>query len=432
MLVLLAACSGGETPGTDGKDPVEIEGEGWELFLTEAMVNDLKQQLDDPPALPQTAEQLNDYPAGMFAGKRPAYTLKDNSMQAAQIRYALDLLPDLEGTDKQEWDKYAQYLYSLFKEGYPAPEDYIRNWHWEHGEQQDGAAAPLARSNLHIQIVLDAGPRMTDRMGDYNQMEIVRQILSSFAEQVPAEIALSLWSYGDMERENQQENRSCGNGEQLYSSPTLNVPEFQQVLQQWEGQSEEASELSGVLDQIKQHQSTSDGTESDTTTLLYVISTGTAPCGGDPAASAAAFADPDLNTKLHLIGLQPDDQGHRQLREAAAAAQGWYSNAAGPQDLLYPFNQAADWAVRWSASHNNQDTRQTEDWNEMVDRWSKSWDERMRRQRGNMENALMYLNSEGKISNEAAPYLQQILMDQYEWTRQYAETKYMELKEQGS
>lgn len=432
-LLLLAACSDGEAPSPEQDDPAVIEdSDHWKTYLTEPMVERIHGQLDDPPPLPHSEEELYSYNAGIFAGKRPAYTLKDSSVQSAQVRYALDLISSDSGNiDEPDWDHYTEYLYSLFKESYPDPQESVRHWLWELGPDQDARTGPLTRNNFHIQVALDLSPPMHDKMGSYTYAEVGRMVISQFVEQLPEAASLSLWVFGG------EGNGACGPAELVYDAGQVDAAAVHDLLQKEESElalSPAGSGLSQLLESIQENSREAAEEENETTSLLYVISSGASPCSDQDAAAVEAFTDSYPSMKTHWIGYQVDADGKQHLQQIAEQSGGWYQSAAGPQDLLIMLQQASEWAGRWAAWQEHQNGGEEPsfpEWEDIVYEWSRQWDERSRRQRGNLENSLMYLNSEGAIPRDAFTYVQDFLIEQYDWLAEFHETRYEELKEQN-
>ncbi|WP_010274673.1 vWA domain-containing protein [Paenibacillus senegalensis] len=432
--LLLAACSEGEVTPPEPEGPAAIEHNDYaKSHLTESMIARIHHQLDNPPPLPQNEEELYKYNAGIFAGKRPAYTLKDSSVQSAQVRYALDLIADSEAVNESDWDHYTQYLYSLFKESYLSPLDSLRHWLWELGPQQDAASGPLATSSLHIQIALDLSPPMDDKMGEHTYAEVSRAVISQFVEQLPSDISFSLWLFGG----EMQPGAACGAADLIYDAEQVDPAAVHDLLQKDGSEavpSPEGSGLGQLLQAIQQKYKEASEIEKDKTTLLYVISSGASPCPEQDTAAAEAIAADYPRMKSHWIGYQVDAEGNRHLQQIAEVSDGWYQNAAGPQDLLIHLQQASEWAERWASwqEHKNGAAEpEVPVWDDVVYEWSRQWDERARRQRGNLENALMYLNSEDKIPRDAFAYVQNFLVEQYDWLTELHKTRYEELMKQN-
>lgn len=87
-----------------------------------------------------------------------------------------------------------------------------------------------------------------------------------------------------------------------------------------------------------------------TSNFVYVLSDGIETCEGDPVAAAKQLSTAGVGVDVNIVGFDVDRQAARQLRQAARAAGGSYTDARRADDLEDAFT-AYDWAA-WTRYYN--------------------------------------------------------------------------------
>src|SRR5699024_1399025 len=122
-----------------------------------------------------------------------------------------------------------------------------------------------------------------------------------------------------------------------------NEAEFQDVLDEFEpaGWTPLAKAIEEVTDEFEEF----DGEES--TNIIYIVSDGEETCGGDPVEAVEALADSDIQPVVNLIGYQASDDGIKQLKEMAKAADGNFIHATNQDQLNEEFERTKDLSKIW-------------------------------------------------------------------------------------
>lgn len=187
------------------------------------------------------------------------------------------------------------------------PEPYEIN---EGGEREEAPANAI--------ILLDASSSMLLYADGRLKMDTAKNAVSSFADTMGQKSAVSLYAYGHLGTQNDEDKElSCTGIEEIYPLGDYDDESFTQAMQEVEAKG--WTPLAGAIAKAREdHQQTT----GDIT--LYIVSDGAETCGGDPIAEAKAFAEAHPDGKVNVIGFQVDDQAESQLQAVAEAGGGSY------------------------------------------------------------------------------------------------------------
>ncbi|WP_173915314.1 VWA domain-containing protein [Halobacillus sp. Marseille-Q1614] len=202
------------------------------------------------------------------------------------------------------------------------------------GESGGGAEAPLPE--LNVQILLDASGSMAGQIDGEVKMDLAKEAITEFAEDLPENAKVSLRVYGHAGT-NQQDGKeeSCSTTEEVYALGSYNENQFNEALDQFSPTGytpiglaieEAAADLEGI-------------SGDDVQNVVYVVSDGEETCGGDPVEAAKALHSSDIGALVNIIGFDIADSERKALEAIAQAGEGEYLGADTAQDFRETFRE---------------------------------------------------------------------------------------------
>ncbi|WP_010678324.1 VWA domain-containing protein [Bacillus timonensis] len=178
-----------------------------------------------------------------------------------------------------------------------------------------------------VYILLDASGSMYGKVQGMQKMAIAKKAASRFASTVGNEKEISLVVYGHTGSNQEKDKQlSCSKIEDVYPLQKFNPEAFSDAVNKV--QAKGWTPLASAIDFVHKKTKT-----SSNNVTLYIISDGIETCGGDPVATAKAFANQHSNGAVNIIGFDVDAESENQLKAVASAGNGEYISANTIEEL---------------------------------------------------------------------------------------------------
>ncbi|MEC2057639.1 VWA domain-containing protein [Peribacillus psychrosaccharolyticus] len=306
--------------------------------------------------------------------------------------------------------------------------DYEPNFAEYEGKEQEEKIQNVA-------IHLDSSGSMIGAVRDGVKMDLAKKAIQSFGEDFPEDSYLSLRTYGHKgNNENSGKKLSCSSTELMYEPSHYDEGTFNEALNKFKptGWTPLANSVKAGYEDLKVK------ADENTSNSLFIVSDGIETCGGDPAAAAKELADSDLKVKVYIIGFNVDDEGQKQLKEAAKAGNGKYftvnSKIELENSLTNLLSEAkAGYKRNFSLSQYYTATNfHSVKLSKEVDELRTEFIERMRDETTFYIEAINELKNQGKIDNAQAESVENIVNERQEnvlaYITQLAEEAQMRIK----
>ncbi|KAB8139468.1 VWA domain-containing protein [Gracilibacillus oryzae] len=408
-LILLMACSeesseSEETEITRQKETTEESDINEEEENEE--VNDVSadNQIDDEntyPPIPTTFMESVEYPIiGEFSGTE----LPENLEEHDELMNLMEQFPIItEDTPEEEINQFTLYLFSLFREELTAPDIALDQWEAmgitppDEVDEGDGEAAVTVKQNYNMAILLDASGSMANLEGDQTRMQLAKDAIENFVQDLPEAANVSLYVYGHKGSSSESDRpASCEGIEEVYPLGNFDRNNFNKALDQFNpaGWTPMASAIEYVENDWKELQ----GEENINT--IYLVSDGIETCDGDPVAAIQSLKESNVAPLINIIGYQVDNEGAEQLREMAEAAEAKFIDAKSQEDLVAEFELTIDNAKIWSewAKDERKNVGDLKIYvREQIGQWSVEQKDIKSREFHNLEKVLEYMQDKEKI-----------------------------------
>lgn len=206
-----------------------------------------------------------------------------------------------------------------------------------------GAAPESLKVN--VQILLDASGSMGALLDGTPKMDLAKEAVQSFVNQLPDSINVSLRVYGH-EGTTAYEDRelSCMSTEEVYPLGPYEAEPFTEALQTFSpaGWTPLAASMIAAKDDLT----------DDAKNIVYIVSDGIETCDGDPVQAAKDLNQSSIGAMVNIIGFDVDDEGQQALKEVADAGEGIYETVQSHQELVHFFERERrrmrlEW-LKWS------------------------------------------------------------------------------------
>ncbi|QHS21776.1 VWA domain-containing protein [Virgibacillus sp. MSP4-1] len=360
--------------------------------------NILKQ---DVPSAPSNLPELINYPAGPFAGK----SYED---QMKQIERALDSFPELvdEEPIEAEVKLYWEQLLALFAEDFPDPANVVKKWEaFSFGNPESTDPKLQFKENYNVEIVLDASGSMGAYAGSKTRMELAKDAIREFAQQLPedANVGLRVYGYKGTGSEADKE-KSCNSNELFYDIQPYDEKVLRESMEKFKpaGWTPLADAITLAMRDLHEY----DGEHN--TNIIYIVSDGIETCNGNPVEAAENLATSDIMPIVNVIGLDVNSDGQKQLKNIADVSNGTYSLVKNQNQLTEEFQRTRNMADAWQEwkLDAKREVRQTSvDRMNMIRDFRGEWADRWKRERHSFHEAFEYLESNDYISREVSSAL---------------------------
>ncbi|SET34454.1 Ca-activated chloride channel family protein [Oceanobacillus limi] len=353
VVLFLAGCKEDEDTSSDDSQQTDTEEiEKKEDDIDESALD--KGEAEDQDVESSSVELLKDVssiPSNTLEvihqkeGKFTSIDIRDESIVDEVITEVQKLEPLSEDATDQELDTYFNYLYSLVAEDFPDPQDTIKKWEFgSYGDPDLPDTRFHFKENYNIEVLLDASGSMAAYIGDKTMMQIAKETIQDFMDQVPEEANVSFRVYGHKGTSSSDDKElSCEAIEQVYGYAPYEEDSFQEELDQIKpaGWTPLAEALKKAEEALAEYD-----TENHTN-LIYVVSDGVETCDGDPVQVAKSLSDSNAKPIMNIIGFNVDDEAHAQLKEMADVSGGIFSAANNQNELEDEFKRAEEVLEAW-------------------------------------------------------------------------------------
>ena len=356
----------------------------------------------DVDPLPQTIEEIVNYPIGKYAN----YT----NINEEIINELKTLQPLEERAAGYDFEKYFTYVYSLFKMNYPDPglimEEYSFNS--ENGSRDDIIQSEV----INVQFILDSSGSMASKMGSKSRMELAKDSIQKFASSLPedANVALRVYGHGGSNSE-QDKAKSCASNELVYSLQSYDATTLANALNAFKptGWTPLADAMRAALEDFKSVD------QQNSRNIIFIVSDGIETCNGNPVEAAKLLKDSGLSPIVNIIGFDLDHKGQSQLMEVAKAADGSYVNVKNQQQLSNEIKKTLDEIIKWNYWRTNASSSASEFYNKQLTKiygMNNEWTTIKVKENLNIQMALLKLKEFNIITNEQYSAMEQMRKEQ--------------------
>lgn len=352
MLTLLTACSDKQTD-TKQDDQKETsamkEAEDNKDSTDSKDETSIEEMLASLPEPTKTTVELANAEAGMFSGQDYDELTPE---QQKELLKQLKELPELgEEPTGEEIELYWRKLLNLFHEDYPNPAEVLDELEMESfGSPDIKDERYQFKENLNVEILLDASGSMANQIDGKTMMDIAKESIGEFAEDLPEGANVALRVYGHKGTGSDQDKElSCKSNELIYEMGDYNGEKLYSTLQTvkpagW-------TPLAAAIEEAKNDLLSYKGDTN--TNIIYLVSDGVETCDGNPVEQAKSLGDSDIQPIVNVIGFDLDAEGQNQLKEVAKSAKGLFSNARNQSELKEELDKAKQIAKKWDEWRNN-------------------------------------------------------------------------------
>ena len=175
------------------------------------------------------------------------------------------------------------------------------------------AATSLARAESNLLFVLDSSGSMWGQVDGVAKMTTAKTVLKRLMGDLPQNTRAGLMVYGHRKKSSCTDVELVAKVGTAQSSTTLQ--RLEKIVPR--GKTPIAYSLGEVRFAF-------DGTASDASNNVVLISDGIETCDGDPCAVAAELASENVNVKVHVVGFDIPDEDRAQLECIAEKGKGKY------------------------------------------------------------------------------------------------------------
>lgn len=329
---LMGGCSNKEEPKKADTNAVQVSKEQSPDKKTtesaEASTSIIEKEITEAPQIPKNINDLINQYAGPFSGDG----VYSNTLKADLEKKIQEFKPVPKDASEQDLDQLFNYMYSLVAEDYPDPETIIKKWQlYSFGNPNLPDDRYHFKENNHIEIILDASGSMAAKVNGKSKMELAKEAINHFLAAAPKDAKVSLRVYGHEGSNTDTDKKlSCSSTELIYGSKVYNQNEFGDALAKFQ-----PTGWTPIADSLKKAKEDLAPFDSKTNTnLVFLVSDGIETCGGNPVSAAKQLAESKIAPIVNVIGFDVDEEGQKQMREVADAADGIYTTVNNQKELL--------------------------------------------------------------------------------------------------
>lgn len=344
--------------------------------------------------LPQTIQEIVDYPIGEFAGNETSTT--DEGVQAK-----LAEIPAYEeSATEEDMDQLLSYLYSLYKMEYEDPTLIVDALQIANSPDSEAMPEEQKTDTFNVEIILDSSGSMANYIGSKTRMDLAKEAIKEFASSLPEEANIGLRVYGHKGTGSDADMQmSCESNELVYDMQAYNEEKLNASLDKFDpaGWTPVAQSLLEAKEDLSRF------TGENNQNIIYLVSDGMETCGGDPVAAAKEISDSNVSPVVNIIGFDVNNEGQTQLQDMADAAGGTYVNVKNQEQLTSEFNKTVDNSMKWlswKASQNMDVLSETVSQQMDIYSVTNGWTMRNYKESGLIRSSLQYLVNEEKLSSE--------------------------------
>jgi Ca-activated chloride channel homolog len=295
------------------------------------------------------------------------------------------------------------YDYLVYQLGSGMYKEYYKELvSYDHGfvmpELPEAADAEVTKQKkMNVVVLMDASGSMKQKVTGGVKMDLAKETIGKFMEQIPAEAQVSLLAYGHLGTgKNSDKAMSCAGVDAVYPLGEYKQEPFKESLNSFAASG--WTPLAGGIEKVATILESYNTEEYYN--MVYIVSDGIETCDGDPVAAAKKLQDENIKAKVNIIGFDVDDQGQQQLKKVADAGAGEYVTVQNQSELethvLKKWKPTIGQLV-WTQGVGLKETiKAMERMNNIFNPLYYATD----RERNRIRNAAYYLNTEELISEE--------------------------------
>ena len=177
------------------------------------------------------------------------------------------------------------------------------------------------QKKMNVVVLMDASGSMKGEIAGQTKMDLAKEAIAKFVEQIPAEANVALISYGHVGSSSESDKQaSCSAVESKYPLTAYQAGNFTDALNSFEAKG--WTPLAGAINKAGEILQTYASEEY--INLVYMVSDGIETCDGDPIAAAKQLQSEQIKAKVNIIGFDVDNEGQKQLKQVADSGGGEY------------------------------------------------------------------------------------------------------------
>ncbi len=301
----------------------------------------------DTEPLPTTMEELAKEPQGEYA--REIYNNKDGVMlEGAQLIEALgENAPSIsEQPTEAEIDHFFRESLKLVQDDFIGEEEILTQLKFQllgTPEVEDPRYA--FKEQLNISILLDASGSMAQPIGNKTKMDVAKETITAFMEELPSDANVALRVFGhEGTGADSDKALSCSSSDIIYGFDSYDKAAFAESLSSVKPAGWTPNGL--ALQKAQEDLQEFDG--ENNTNIVYLVSDGIETCETEPVKVAKTFYDSNIQPIINVIGFDVDGEGQNHLKEIATAAEGIYQTVKDQKELAAEFDKINDLAEAWA------------------------------------------------------------------------------------
>lgn len=351
MLLFLSSCQNQDDSKVNSKSTDEINQEVEEDEKAPKEDMEKTEEIGDKQILeseliplPQSIEDVLEYPRGKFAGFE-----KEDPAILEELQ-KMPVFP--KDASEEELEQLFHYLYSLFKDDYIDSRNVIESFQLGVTPNQKNIENLKDIERFNVEIILDASGSMAGKVGSKTKMTLAKESIQKYAATLSEHANVALRVYGHKGSNNKKDQAlSCSSSELIYPLQRYDQDSLNQALHSFQptGWTPLAYSMQEAIKDFEKVDL------AKSRNIIYIVSDGVETCDGDPIKAAKELKQSGLSPVVNIIGFDVDQEGQEQLKKVAEAAGGNYTTVQNQEELNQEFNRSmeeyGEW-VRWLVSSN--------------------------------------------------------------------------------
>ncbi len=246
---------------------------------------------------------------------------------------------------QDELDQYYLKLLDRLQKDFQGPEKAIRNLRFQAlGNPSIKDPRYQFKDHMNVEIVLDASGSMAQKINGTAKMDLAKQAIQNFVNQLPKEANIGIRVYGNKgSNDDKDKEVSCRASDIIYPLSSYDQSTFNQSLNKakptgW-------TPIGLALTEAQKDLSKFDSKTN--TNIVYLVSDGVSTCEDDPIGAAKKLYNSNLTPIINVIGFDVDPDGQVELKKIADETQGIYENVSDGNQLAEQLNTVSEIAKEW-------------------------------------------------------------------------------------
>ncbi|WP_051428254.1 vWA domain-containing protein [Bacillus sp. J33] len=186
------------------------------------------------------------------------------------------------------------------------------------------------KQKTNVVILIDASGSMNAEVSGGVKMELAKETIKQFTDELPEDVNVSLLAYGHVGSGSDADKaKSCKAIDVVYPLNSYNSDAFNKAIDSF--QANGWTPLAGAME--KANELLSSYNKEEYKNIVYIVSDGIETCDGDPIEAAKKLNDSNIEAKVNIIGFDVDDEGQKHLKQVAEASDGKYATVRDKSEL---------------------------------------------------------------------------------------------------